>query len=86
VFQPSHGSAPDIAGKGIANPTAMVLSAAMMLEWLGERRGDDLCTRGAQSIRSAVETTLAQGPRARDLGGTAGTQEVVNAVISALPA
>ncbi len=86
VFQPSHGSAPDIAGKGIANPTAMILSAAMMLEWLGERRADALCTRAAQGIHSAVEAALANGPRARDLGGTAGTQEVVNAVVSALPA
>ena len=85
VFQPSHGSAPDIAGKGIANPTAMILSAAMMLEWLGERRGDALCTRVAQSIHSAVEAVLVKGPRTRDLGGTAGTQEVVNAVVSALP-
>lgn len=86
VFQPSHGSAPDIAGKGIANPTAMILSAAMMLEWLGERRGDDACEKAAEAIRSAVETTLANGPRARDLGGSAGTQEVVDAVIKALPA
>lgn len=86
VFQPSHGSAPDIAGKGIANPTAMILSAAMMLEWLGERRGDDLCTKAAHSIQSAVETALANGPRARDLGGTAGTREVVDTVLKALPA
>ena len=86
VFQPSHGSAPDIAGKGIANPIAMILSAAMMLEWLGERHGDELCTRGAHSIQSAVEASLAKGPRGRDLGGTAGTQEVVDAVLNALPA
>jgi len=85
VFQPSHGSAPDIAGKGIANPTAMILSAAMMLDWLGERRGDALCAKVAQNIQSAVETSLKKGPRARDLGGTAGTKEVVDAVISALP-
>jgi 3-isopropylmalate dehydrogenase len=86
VFQPSHGSAPDIAGKGVANPTAMILSAAMMLEWLGERREDALCTRVAQNIQTAVEAALAKGPRPRDLGGTAGTKEVVNAVVSALPA
>ena len=86
VFQPSHGSAPDIAGKGVANPTAMILSAAMMLDWLGERRGDALCTKVAQNIQTAVEAALAKGPRSRDLGGTAGTQEVVNAVVSALPA
>lgn len=86
VFQPSHGSAPDIAGKGIANPTAMILSAAMMLDWLGERRGDDLSAKVAQNIRSAVEAMLAKGPRGRDLGGTARTQEVTDAVVSALPA
>ena len=86
VFQPSHGSAPDIAGKGIANPIAMILSAAMMLDWLGERRGDALCTRVAQNIHRAVEVALAKGPRGRDLGGAAGTQEVTNAVVSALPA
>ena len=85
VFQPSHGSAPDIAGQGIANPIAMILSAAMMLEWLGERHGDDRCTQVAQSLYRAVEAALATGPRARDLGGTAGTQDVVNAVIKALP-
>ncbi|MDI3331668.1 MAG: isocitrate/isopropylmalate dehydrogenase family protein [Micrococcus sp.] len=85
VFQPSHGSAPDIAGQGIANPTAMILSAAMMLEWLGERHGDDRCSQTAQGIQRAVESTLATGPRARDLGGTADTRDVVDAVISALP-
>jgi 3-isopropylmalate dehydrogenase len=86
VFQPSHGSAPDIAGKGIANPTAMILSAAMMLEWLGERHGDDLCTQAAQNIQTAVESALLTGPRARDLGGTADTQEVLETVLNALPA
>lgn len=85
VFQPSHGSAPDIAGQGVANPTAMILSAAMMLEWLGERHDDDRCTRAAQAIQDAVENALASGIRTRDLGGTAGTQDVVDAVISALP-
>lgn len=86
VFQPSHGSAPDIAGKGIANPTAMILSAAMMLAWLGERREDELCTKAAEYIQTAVEAALAAGPRGRDLGGTAGTQEVVDAIIKYLPA
>ncbi|SDL06061.1 isocitrate/isopropylmalate dehydrogenase family protein [Arthrobacter sp. ok362] len=86
VFQPSHGSAPDIAGQGVANPAAMILSAAMMLEWLGERRGDDLCTQIAQNIQIAVESALATGPLARDLGGPAGTQEVLDTVVKALPA
>lgn len=84
VFQPSHGSAPDIAGQGVANPTAMILSAAMMLEWLGDRHDNDLYVKVAQHIQNAVETTLANGPRGRDLGGDAGTQEVVDAVINAL--
>lgn len=86
IFQPSHGSAPDIAGQGIANPTAMMLSAAMMLEWLGERRGDERCTQAARGLQSAIEAALASGPRSRDLGGTAATQDVVDAVIAALPA
>src|SRR5699024_1684969 len=86
VFQPSHGSAPDIAGQGVANPTAMILSAAMMLESLGERHNDDRCTQAAHGIHSAVEKALASGTRTRDLGGTAGTQDVVDLVVSALPA
>ncbi|KAB1644996.1 isocitrate/isopropylmalate dehydrogenase family protein [Gulosibacter chungangensis] len=84
VFQPSHGSAPDIAGQGIANPIAMILSAAMMLEWLGEQHDDDRCTDVAQRIQAAVETVLANGPWAKDLGGDAGTQEVADAVTAAL--
>lgn len=86
VFQPSHGSAPDIAGQGIANPIAMILSAAMMLEWLGEQHGDDRCTAVAQRIQTAVEKVLAEGPRAKDLGGEADTQAVTDAVIAALAA
>lgn len=86
VFQPSHGSAPDIAGKGIANPIAMILSAAMMLEWLGERRGDDRCIAAARGIQDAVESALESGPRSRDMGGSASTQDVVEAVVDALPA
>lgn len=86
VFQPSHGSAPDIAGQGIANPLAMILSAAMMLEWLGERHTDDRCTQAAHGIQNAVENVLASGLRTRDLGGTAGTQGVVEAVVGALSA
>jgi 3-isopropylmalate dehydrogenase len=82
VFQPSHGSAPDIAGKGIANPIATILSAAMMLEWLG---GDPaLCA--ARMIRSAVAAVL-RDPKARtaDLGGTLGTSEMTQAIVSELP-
>ncbi|MEZ6072441.1 MAG: isocitrate/isopropylmalate family dehydrogenase [Pirellulales bacterium] len=62
MFEPVHGSAPDIAGQGIANPVAAVLSAAMMLDWLGE-------APAAERIRRAVEQTLAAGQTTPDLGG-----------------
>jgi 3-isopropylmalate dehydrogenase len=79
VFEPVHGTAPDIAGEGIANPTAAVLSAAMLLEFLGV---DDAGT----AVRSAVEATLADGPRTPDLGGDATTDVVVDAIIDRLDA
>lgn len=85
VFQPSHGSAPDIAGQGLANPVAMILSAAMMLDWLGAQHHDRRLVEAAGSIRVAVEATLAAGATTRDLGGTASTSDVVDAVVAALP-
>src|SRR4029079_11449422 len=54
MFQPAHGSAPDIAGRGVANPSAMLLSCAMMLDWLGERHAHDPATEAAQKLESAV--------------------------------
>jgi 3-isopropylmalate dehydrogenase len=86
VFQPCHGTAPDIAGKGVANPVATILSAAMLFDWLGERHDDDACLQAAGAIRTAVAAVLADGPRTRDLGGTAGTLAVTEAIIEALPA
>ncbi len=83
VFQPSHGSAPDIAGQGIANPVATILSAAEMLDWF-----DIAATRhGASMIRGAVRTVF-QNPsaRTRDMGGTLSTSEMGKAVIQALRA
>ncbi len=77
IFEPVHGSAPDIAGKGIANPTATILTAAMMLEHLGEF---DTAAR----IDKAVNTVLANGPHTPDLGGQASTKELTDAVIEAL--
>jgi len=79
IFEPVHGSAPDIAGKGIANPTATILSAAMMLDHLGEQAM-------AQKIEEAVDEVLAEGPRTPDLGGNATTEEFTQAVIAALKA
>ncbi|MHC1765113.1 MAG: isocitrate/isopropylmalate dehydrogenase family protein [Verrucomicrobiia bacterium] len=81
VFQPAHGTAPDIAGKGIANPIAAILSAAMMLEWLhtGETR------RGATLIRQAVERVLADpAKRTPDLGGGLTTQQMTDRIIATL--
>ena len=78
LFEPVHGSAPDIAGTGAANPMAMFLSAAMML-----RHGLGLESEAA-AIESAVDRALAAGLRTRDLGGSAGTREATQAVLSNL--
>jgi 3-isopropylmalate dehydrogenase len=83
LFQPSHGSAPDIAGKGIANPVAQILSGAMMLEWLGEKRGDPVAQKGASAIESAMAGVL-RDPQYHppDLGGKAATAMIGDAVAS----
>jgi 3-isopropylmalate dehydrogenase len=80
MAQASHGSAPDIAGKDVANPVGMILSAAMLLAWLAGQRKDPAAGETGQAIEGAVAATLAQGPRTRDLGGTASTAEFATAV------
>ncbi|WP_207536760.1 isocitrate/isopropylmalate dehydrogenase family protein [Sabulicella rubraurantiaca] len=80
VFQPSHGTAPDIAGRALANPTAMILSAAMMLDWLGEAPMQEAATE----LRDAVDRAFADGLRTPDIGGTHGTNEAARRVIAAL--
>ncbi|HET7453133.1 MAG TPA: isocitrate/isopropylmalate family dehydrogenase [Thermoanaerobaculia bacterium] len=77
VFEAVHGSAPDIAGKNLANPTALLVSAIMMLEHFDQ-------TDAAQRIRGALEGTYADGIRTKDLGGTAGTREFAQAVLERL--
>jgi homoisocitrate dehydrogenase len=77
LFEPVHGSAPDIAGKGIANPCASILTAALMLFHLGEMEA-------AERIERAVDAVLAEGPLTPDLGGKASTGEVAAAVVDAL--
>ena len=73
MFQPAHGSAPDIAGQGIANPVAAILSVAMMLDWLG----DVETQRGAAAIRAAVQSVLEDKQnRTRDLGGYLSTKHM----------
>ena len=80
VFEAVHGSAPDIAGKNLANPTALLLSAVLMLDHLGE-------TAAASAIRRALESVLGRGEvRTRDLGGTATTTEFTAAVCQAIEA
>lgn len=82
LFQPSHGTAPTIAGRGIANPIATILSVAMMLDWLGHPE----TRRGARLIESAVAATLADpANRTADLGGNLGTEAMTTLVIAALP-
>jgi tartrate dehydrogenase/decarboxylase/D-malate dehydrogenase len=73
LFEPVHGSAPDIYGQGIANPVAMIWSAALMLQFLGEQAAHD-------TILRAIERCLSEGPRTRDLGGSATTAELGQAI------
>ncbi|MDW8369846.1 MAG: isocitrate/isopropylmalate family dehydrogenase [Geminicoccaceae bacterium] len=85
LFQPAHGSAPDIAGQGIANPTAMILSAAMMLDWLGTRRGLESCRTAARLVEAAVERVFAHGRiRPVEQGGSDGTRAIAEAVAAAV--
>ena len=81
VFQPAHGTAPDIAGKGIANPIAAILSAGMMLDWLGRRHQNPDLVQAGERIEQAVASVLREGKSLpRDQGGTASTEAVGNAV------
>lgn len=77
LFEPVHGSAPDIAGKNIANPVAALRSAGMLLAYCGD-------ARGSGRIEEAIQDVLAEGIRTRDLGGSAGTREFGNAVLRSL--
>ncbi len=76
MFEPVHGSAPDIAGRGIANPIGQIWSGAMMLEHLGQ-------PEAAAAVVQAIETILARGPRTPDIGGSAGTRDVGAAIAAA---
>ncbi len=77
LFEPVHGSAPDIYGQGIANPLGQIWSGAMMLEHLGQ-------AGAAAAVVEAIETVLSAGPKTRDIGGNANTQDVGSAVAAAL--
>ena len=85
LFQPCHGSAPDIAGQGKANPTACILSAAMMLDWLAERSGNPALGQAARRIEKAVDVIFqSQKLKPFEFGGSAGTQAIRDAVLSNL--
>ena len=83
--QAQHGSAPDIAGKDKANPTSLILSAAMLLEWIGERKNRPGCVKAGRAIDAAVDAVLATPEkRTADLGGRLGTRAFGEAVAGAL--
>ena len=84
VFQPSHGTGPDIAGKGIANPTAMILSAALMLDWLGERGAGSGFSDAAMELQGAMDAAFAAGLRTAEFGGV-GTLDVAQAIAAQIP-
>jgi 3-isopropylmalate dehydrogenase len=85
MFQPCHGTAPDIAGTGKANPTAMFLSAAMMLDWLGDQHGIGRLSEAAEILENAVRNAFARGAlRPFEFGGNDGTAAITRAVLSEL--
>ncbi|MBI3704589.1 MAG: isocitrate/isopropylmalate dehydrogenase family protein [Rhizobiales bacterium] len=84
VFQPCHGTAPDIMGQGKANPTAMILSAAMMLDWLADRHEHPPAAEAALRIERAVDKAYASGIKPMEYGGKDGTAAIASAVMRAL--
>jgi tartrate dehydrogenase/decarboxylase/D-malate dehydrogenase len=82
LFEPVHGSAPDIYGKNIANPVAMIWSGAMMLDFLG--RSEGACRDAHDAILAAIEAVLAEGPHTPDLGGNASTTDIGQAIAARL--
>jgi 3-isopropylmalate dehydrogenase len=85
LFQPSHGTAPQLAGRNVANPLAMILSVAMMCDWLAEKHAEARAAQAAQAIHAAVQRVLAERRcLTPDLGGRASTRDVGRAVIDAL--
>ncbi len=84
VFEAVHGSAPDIAGKGVANPLALLMSAVMMLNHIAETNSDTACQKAADSIKNAYNQALEDNQKTRDLGGDLGTDQFADAVIERL--
>jgi 3-isopropylmalate dehydrogenase len=84
LFEPVHGAAFDIAGKGIANPSSFILSAKMMLEWLGSKHKDKKCFEVAKKLEDAVYGVVKKGAKTRDIGGSMTTKELTEQIISLL--
>ena len=84
LFEPVHGAAFDIAGKGIANPSSFILSAKMMLEWLGKKHNDAKCFEVAKKLESAVYGVVNKGIKTVDIGGTKSTSEFTKEIVSLL--
>src|SRR3984885_1933261 len=84
VFQPCHGTAPDIMGQGKANPTGMILSAAMMLDWLADKHGIEQAAEAAESIERAVDKVYADGIKPMEFGGRNGTADIARAVLEVM--
>jgi len=84
VFQPCHGTAPDIMGQGKANPTAMILSAAMMLDWLADKHDVPAAADAAQRIERAADAAYSGGIKPMEFGGPHGTVAITGAVMKAL--
>jgi isocitrate dehydrogenase (NAD+) len=84
VFEAVHGSAPDIAGKDLANPMSLLMSATMMLDYLGDTRSDERCSVAGKKIQLAYDAALGDGKKTRDLGGHLGTKDFTQAVIERL--
>jgi isocitrate dehydrogenase (NAD+) len=84
IFEAVHGSAPDIAGKGVANPLALLMSAVMMLNYIADNRRDPGARKVAESIKNAYDQTLSDNCKTRDLGGELGTDQFADAVVERL--
>src|ERR1700758_91487 len=84
VFQPSHGTAPDIMGKGLANPPAMILSAALMLDWLADRHDHAPAAAAAERIEGGVDRAYATGLKPGEFGGSDGTAAITKAILATL--
>lgn len=84
VFEPVHGCAPDIAGKGIANPLSMLFTTKMMLDWLASKRNDQSCAAASKCLEDSISTISSSGIKTPDVGGRSKTTEVTKAICAAI--